>query len=265
MPFKDSFYKDSPCKFMSEIGKMGYPGVSSLKKFLKNPETAYEDGNRVTDEYIAHGTLAFIDRTHPLSRNIDKVYNDVKYMFGKIPEDFAELVEESQIVQAESYKYFIERMRIRKGDKTGILWWNLIDGWPQISYSVVDYYFEKKLSFSYIKRSQEPLCLMFDEPKDGAIELFCVNEFFESKNITYQITDLYKETLLFSGAATISPNSSESLGSLEIETGYQTVYLIEWTVDGNTYKNHYTLNVENTDYEKYKKAISSCGFDEFGI
>ncbi len=265
VPFKDTFYKDAPCKFMSEIGKIGYTGMSSLKKFFENPETVYEDGDRVTDEYIAHGTLAFIDRSHPLSRNIDKAFNDVKYMFGKIPEEFDDFIKESQIVQAEAYKYFVERMRIRKGDKTGILWWNLIDGWPQISYSVVDYYYQKKLAFSYIKRSQEPLCLMFDEPKDDAIELFGVNEFFEDKNITYQITDLYNGNLLFSGAATIGKNSSESLGSLGISPNYKTVYLIEWTVDGKTYKNHYTLNVENTDYNEYLNAITTCGFDEFAV
>ena len=265
VPFKDTFYKDSPYKFMSEIGKIGYTGMSSLKKFFKNPETVYEDGDRVTDEYIAHGTLAFIDRSHPLARTIDKAFNDVKYMFGKIPENFDDFICESQIVQAEAYKYFIERMRIKKGDKTGILWWNLIDGWPQISYSVVDYYYSKKLAYSYIKRSQEPLCLMFDEPKDGEIELFGVNEFFEDKNITYQITDLYKGTVLFSGAATVGKSCSESLGSLEIDEGYKTVYLIEWKMDGKTYKNHYTLNVENTDYDKYKKAISACGFDEFAV
>lgn len=265
VPLKDTFYKDSPCKFMSEIGKIGYTGMSSLKKFFKNPETVYEDGDRITDEYIAHGTLAFIDRSHPLSRTIDKAFGDVRYMFGEISEDFEVFIKESQIVQAEAYKYFIERMRIRKGDKTGILWWNLIDGWPQISYSVVDYYYQKKLAYSYIKRSQEPVCLMFDEPKDGEIELYGVNEFSEDKNITYKITDLYKGVVLFSGAATIGKNSSESLGSLEIEPDGKTVYLIEWIMEGVTYKNHYTLNVKNTDYDKYLKAISACGFDEFSV
>lgn len=31
-------------------------------------------------------------------------------------------------------------------------------GCPQFSDAVVDYYFTKKLAFSYIKRSQNPLC-----------------------------------------------------------------------------------------------------------
>ena len=32
-----------------------------------------------------------------------------------------------------------------------------------------DYYFCKKLAYYYIKRSQQPICLMFDEPEGGHI------------------------------------------------------------------------------------------------
>lgn len=263
VPLKDSFYKDSPAKFLSEIGKYGYTGMSSLNKFLEKPETVYEEGDRVTDEYIAHGTLSVIDRTHLFSRNIDKAFNDAKYMFGEISDDFETFIKQSQIVQAEAYKYFIERMRIRKGDKTGILWWNLIDGWPQISYSVVDYYYSKKLSYHYIKRSQEPVCLMFDEPQDGEIALFGVNEFMQDKKVTFKITDMYSGLVLHSGSAVLGGNTSTNLGSLEVGENAQAVYLIEWTVDGVSYKNHYTLNIENTNYDKYLKAISACGFDQF--
>lgn len=265
VPLKDSFYKDSKAKFLSEIGKIGYTGMSSLEKFFKNPETVYEDGDSVTDEYIAHTTLSFIDRTHPFVRNIDKAFNDVRYMFGEIPEDFYKFIKESQIVQAEAYKYFIERMRIRKGDKTGILWWNMLDGWPQISYSVVDYYYSKKLAYHYIMRSQKPVCLMFDEPDNGELILYGVNEFFEDKKVTFTITDLYSGTVIHSGEAVLFGNSSNNLGSLEIDENAQTVYLIEWTVDGEKHKNHYTLNIENTNYDKYLKAISACGFDEFAV
>ena len=263
VPLKDSFYKDSPAKFLSEIGKIGYTGMSSLNKFLEKPETAYREDNSVTDEYIAHGTLAFIDRTHPLARTIDKAFNDVKYMFGGISDNFETFIKQSQIVQAEAYKYFIERMRIRKGDKTGILWWNLIDGWPQISYSVIDYYFAKKLSYHYIKRAQEPVCLMFDEPKDGELSLFGVNEFMEEKRISYKIKDLYTGQIIFRGNAVLGANQSQNLGSLEIDPEYKTVYLIEWNIDGEKYSNHYTLGVENADFEKYMTAILSCGYDQF--
>jgi beta-mannosidase len=49
----------------------------------------------------------------------------------------------SQISQAEADKFFIELSRMRKWQRTGILWWNLRDGWPIISDAVVDYYGRK--------------------------------------------------------------------------------------------------------------------------
>ena len=263
LPMKDPFYKDSPAKFLSEIGKFSFPGRKSLEKFIANVETVLEEDGSFTDEYIAHGTLAFIDRSHPLSRNIEKVYKDVKYMFGEIPEDFDKFLKEGQIAQAECYKYFIERMRIRKGDKTGILWWDLVDGWPNLGASAVDYYFNKKLSYHYIKRASEPVCLMFDEPENGEIALFGVNEFMQDKKVTFKITDMYSGLILHSGTAVLGKNASTNLGSLEIGENAHAFYLIEWTVDGVSYKNHYTLNIENTNYDKYLKAISACGFDQF--
>ena len=47
-----------------------------------------------------------------------------------------------------------------------------MDGWPQVSDAIVDWYYTKKLAYHYIKRSQTPVCLMFDEPDEsGALRL----------------------------------------------------------------------------------------------
>jgi len=53
-------------------------------------------------------------------------------------------------------KFFIEHCRSRKfAEKTGMTWWNIRDGWPVISDSVVDYYGRRKLAYDYIKRAQQ--------------------------------------------------------------------------------------------------------------
>ena len=66
----------------------------------------------------------------------------------------------SQISQAEAKKFFIEQTRLKKWRRTGIIWWNMLDCWPQISDAVVDYYFHKKLAFYYIGRVQQPVCMV---------------------------------------------------------------------------------------------------------
>ena len=66
--------------------------------------------------------------------------NQVKTMFGDMAENLPDFARQSQISQAEAMKYFIEKFRLARERAGGIIWWNLIDGWPQISDAVVDYY-----------------------------------------------------------------------------------------------------------------------------
>ena len=55
------------------------------------------------------------------------------------------MARDERVWKAEAKKFFIESARLRKWRTSGILWWNVIDGWPQFSDAVVDYYFGKKL------------------------------------------------------------------------------------------------------------------------
>ena len=57
--------------------------------------------------------------------------NQVRVLFGDLPDNLPDFCRMSQISQAEAVKYFIERFRLRKWRRTGIIWWNLIDGWPR--------------------------------------------------------------------------------------------------------------------------------------
>ena len=70
--------------------------------------------------------------------------NQIRNMFGFEPDNLDDFILASQIFQAECKKFFIERMRCGKWRRTGMLWWNLRDGWPIISDAVVDYYGIKK-------------------------------------------------------------------------------------------------------------------------
>ena len=79
--------------------------------------------------------------------------DQIRQIFAFEPETLEEFSLASQISQAEAKKYFIERIRAGRPKKSGILWWNLLDGWPQMSDTVVDYFFRKKLVYSYIKRA----------------------------------------------------------------------------------------------------------------
>ncbi len=103
----------------------------------------------------------------PYAYRICLMRDQVRTLFGCVPDTLEDFARMSQISQAEAKKYFIERFRVSRGRRNGIIWWSLIDGWPQVSDAVVDYGYTKKLAYHYIKRTQQPVLFAFDEPDGG--------------------------------------------------------------------------------------------------
>ncbi len=262
--FKGEFYNNTFCHFASETGYQGFPSVRSLRRFLREPERIFEENGDATAEYLAHAMSMEPGTDAPYAYRIRLSYSQVETLFGKAEEDLADFVRQSQISQAEAMKFFIEKFRIGKWKRTGIIWWNLVDGWPQVSDAVVDFYFVKKLAYHYIRRSQEPVCLMFDEPKDGMLRLTAVNDLPEDRALRYRVTRVGDEdSEVMSGQALIRADTSAQIGALAFEEGEKAFYLIEWEMDGRTYKNHYFTNILDIDYSGYMRALRKCGMDEF--
>ncbi len=182
-------------------------------------------------------------------------------LFGREPETLEDFSLASQISQAEAKKYFIERFRISKWRRTGIIWWNLIDGWPQISDAVVDYYFDRKLAYYYIRRSQQPLCLMFDEPDNGFLGLYAVNDTQNNAELTYRVTDITASQIIREEKITAEADSSRCVWQKPFIEGEQRFYLIEWDHNGETGKNHHMTGLKNIDLSEYKSAVIKCGFE----
>jgi len=167
---------------------------------------------------------------------------------------------QSQISQAEAKKYFIEWFRISKWRRIGIIWWNLLDGWPQVSDAAVDYYFEKKLAYDYIKRSQQPVCFMCDEPEDGFITICGMNYFPYDKNAEYKVTMMSDNKELIGGIITLKADSAERIGKITIKENEKEFYLIEWEIDCKQDKNHYFTNIIDIDYKEYVASLRKSGF-----
>ena len=145
----------------------------------------------------------------------------------------------SQISQAEAKKFFIERTRVKKWRRTGIIWWNMIDGWPQISDAVVDYYYAKKLAYYYIRRVQQDVCVIFDELVDWGHEVFLANDGCWSGKVTYTVADGETGEVLLSGECDSVANQTVSLGKVRVLPGQQRLFLLRWTRDGQECANHY--------------------------
>lgn len=263
--FKGDFYKNTFCHFASETGYHAFNSPKSLKRFLKEPEKLFVADSVPTDEYVVHAAGMELDPKGPYAYRIKLAYDQVITLFGKAEENFDDFVRQSQISQAEAKKYFIEKFRINKWKRTGIIWWNLLDGWPQVSDAIVDYYYVKKLAYHYIKRSQEPVCFMFDEPENGQIKLMGINDLPKDITVNYTVKRIGadKDEELLSGQVLLNADSAMAIDALAIEDGEKNFYLIEWQYNGKDCKNHFFTNIIDIDYKKYLNAIQKCGMDEF--
>lgn len=259
--FKGNFYKTSVCCFASETGYHGCPSPESLKKFIA-PENLWpyrESGKTYANKaWLAHATCAKPEPTHGFAYRIPLMTNQIVTLFGSEPDDLKTYALQSQISQAEAKKYFIERFRVTKWRRTGIIWWNLIDGWPQISDAIVDWYGTKKLAYSYIKRSQKPVCCIFDEPAEGKISLYGVNDLAENKNLCVKVTDLTSHEVLFETSVSAKANDSTLIKTVDCPENKHFLY-IEWSgEDFGT--NHYVTDCINLNFNDYAKAASEVGY-----
>lgn len=269
--FKGPFYTSSVCCFASETGYYGCPSPKSIKKFIP-PEYVWTSENSQTWQgidnkmWLAHSTTletkpAVNETSRTNAYRIRMMHSHVNTLFGNtVPNTLEDFAKASQISQAEGKKFFIERFRINKWKKTGIIWWNLIDGWPQFSDAIVDYYFTKKLAYHYIKRSQNPICLMFDEPKNDKISLYAVNEFPESQKVTYTVTDLTENTVVKEGKTIAEKESSVCIYDMTIKPDEKHFYFIEWDINGKRYSNHYMTNIREIDYKRYIEYLEKSGY-----
>ncbi len=263
--FKGDYYKNTVCHFASETGYHGCPSPMSLEKFIekKNIWPILNDDDYPNNDWICHSACMEPGPAVTFDYRVPLMINQVKNLFGEMADNIDDFAKQSQISQAEAKKYFVERFRITKWRRTGIIWWNLVDGWPQISDAIVDWYHCKKLAYSFIKRSQQRLCLMFDEPKNGEFKLYAANDFQTDKSIQYKVTDITNGITVCEGHAVVCADESTCIATLSPYTD-QRLLLIEWeSEDGVCGKNHHITQTLNISYVLYMNDIKKCGFDLF--
>ena len=261
---KGDFYGNSECHFASEIGYHGCPSPESIKKFIPEESMPKESIYEICDnpDWLIHaaGIEPYLDGNPYFYRNRLMV-SQVERLFGAPSNELGEFARQSQVSQAEAVKYFIERFRIHKWRMSGILWWNIADGWPQVSDAVVDWYGCKKIAYYYIKRSQTPFCLMFDEPVDGQLTLVAANDTQAEVHASYTVTDLTTNQTITKGNLVLEANGCARIEKVpETKNGF---YMITWESDAGNGKNHFTCTIgDGWTWEAYRACMQKAGFYE---
>jgi len=264
--FKSNFYKNAVCAFASETGYHGCPSPESLKKYIRS-EQLYpitDENGKVKEDWMVKASAMEVREGAPYTYRIPLMTSQVQTMFGEIPNTLERYAKLSQISQAEAKKYFIERFRIGKWQRTGIIWWNLLDGCPQISDAIVDYYFTKKLAYSYIKRVQAPICLMFDEESDGERRLVAVNDTPCDAILHYSVRDIYTGETVCNGTVNAVADSATTAHTIPASENEDRFYRIDWEdVNGKQGFNHYMTKNRDLCAERVLDAMATCGLDSF--
>ena len=239
--YKKPFYLESPALFASETGWHGCPNRASLERMM-TPACAYPwkdgadgDGFDWNDEWRLKASNPFLDPDSGLWQRNNLMTNQVARMFGAVERDFDEFVAQSQFFQAEALKTMVELFRSRKFTRaTGLVWWNVRDGWPQLSDAVVDWYGGRKAAFAALRDAQRPvLALLLDDHA-----AWIVNDTLSPAAVRATYRDRASGAVLLDGEWSVPANAALRIGEVPFEG--QGVIDIEYAVDGApAERNHY--------------------------
>ena len=261
--WKSDYYTKHKAVFASEMGYHGMPEMDSLREFLP-PEALKVTLDDL--DWNCHAAQPFEDMNGTYSYRIALMHKQITSAFGSVPAALEDFVAASQFVQAEAMKFFLESFRLRKPVASGLIWWNVIDCWPQISDAVVDYYYRKKPAYFYLKAAQQLVCLMCREPQDGKVEVAVVNDRLVPVAGSYRVTEVGREDeTLLAGRFELPANApATNLGNIPAGdyAAKPRMLLLEWKLDGEapTCHNHYLLGkapYRLADYQRMFKCITS--------
>jgi beta-mannosidase len=248
--FKSAYYKDSLCSFSSEMGYHGSPSRESLEKFI-SPGKLWPW--RDNDEWDIHASSPEPSKEGVYNYRVELMAKQIFELFGFEPDNLNDFILASQISQAEAFKFYIEMFRYGQPKRSGIIWWNLMDGWPQFSDAVVDYYFIKKPAYSYIKASQQPFILAFGEPEDWMLPLMAVNNTQQPLAFSYTVTDYDTGDIILKGESAVEKHTAVEINRYAYRQGEKKLYIIEWDKNGETGRNHYLAGNPPFNFNWYKR------------
>lgn len=255
--FRQPFYTAVNAKFVSEMGWHGCPSLESLKKYIAPEHLKLDCVDLMTPQLVTHAsspwpTSWMRGRNNLMVNQNDEYYEDA-------PSDLPNFILANQIYQAEAFKYVVEHYRMA-GDCGGILWWNMMDCWPQLSDSVVDYYFNKKLAYYYLKRTQQPFVLMCTDTAGFHSTVKAVNDTRREQRGRYCVVDGETGAELLKGEFCVAAGGQAAVGRLRSRRSKNELWLLEWETDsGERGVNHFVSGNRVMNYGWYKGLLDAIG------
>lgn len=168
-------FRDHYMRFCSEFGFQAFPDIKTIESFSLESDRS-PNSYIMEDRQKRKGTNAAI----------------LKYIanYYTLPTDFKRFVYLSQCLQADNIFIAVEHLRANRGRCMGMLYWQLNDCWPAISWSSIDYYGRWKGMHYEVKRAYNPLFLALVNKEKFQ------NPYFDGKRTnTYELTAVFVNDL----------------------------------------------------------------------
>ena len=263
--FKSDFYSKSSTSFTSEIGYHGCPSADSIRRFTPPEDCMEADIDGKNPIWLYHASAPYLPDAKHFAYRIKLMSDQVKEYFGECPRDLERFVHASQIIQAEAVKYFIELHRQKK-KRSGIIWWNLKDCWPQTSDAVVDYYGVKKLAYYYIKVCQQPLLGMFSEADAWHRKIIFTNDSAEDLSGTFKLIEAISNEIVLNGQFDAPARKIIDVATLRAFSAERKLYILRWKCSNGTEgSNHCMTGLPCFSLDFVKDTILPVLAKEYGF
>ncbi len=249
--------RENQGRFFGEAGPLYICAMSDNPNMIEYERPRFE---RLWDE--KHSPNEFANGYHQCdgyfltwlneSRKVIKQWFDRDFRVDEIV-DFSIAI---NIICSNFFKDFIEYFRCKKWNKTGVVWWSLLDMWPMMfNYSVIDSEFHKKMQYYWIKQMHQDVCLMItsDEPY-GQPKLYIANDTLKAAKGSYKIYEVDGKggkELIYQGLFNQTANSSAKLGAI-YSKNEKSLLILEWEIDGQKYYNHFVTGWFKYNFDEYK-------------
>ena len=97
---------------------------------------------------------------------------------------------------------------------------------------------------------------MLDELNSNSCDIIAVNDTLKEVKGSYKIYNIDTDYVYSEGGFSISKNGVSHLGGVPMRYSDKEFLVIEWTIDGKTFYNHYLCGMPGFDFTTYKRWIA---------
>ena len=151
------------------VSEFGYPGPLSLESTRRYLEGAPYDTTRAKDSVWMDHMNTFDGGA--LDVGLKRHYID------PLQASLEEYCYFGGLLQGQMYSYTLDSLRA-KPQCSGSLFWMYNDAWPEVGWTIIDYYVRRKPSYWFVKRAFAPVKLICRQA-GGKINVICANDTME--------------------------------------------------------------------------------------